>query len=174
MADRGGPKRVRVKGRTPRREDLAELLSDAAVRAVHWAPEPLLQRFGERDIAPACRRLALRVMVELAGDGWRAGWAGSRRPCGEGGSHARDADRCLDGAQAAIAEGLVAAGPHLLAVISEVRRVNGRLLDGVGCHMGEAILLALRRRRVRLMPCWSVPVMRHPLLSRGMPVAVGC
>lgn len=129
----------------------AQALSDAVTRAIHWAPESLLRNFetGERDVA--CRRLALRVVVQLGGDGW----AGS------------DADALDD----AVAAGISRAGEGFLVSLGEARRCNGRLLDALGEHIGERVSAAMKEGRVRLVRRWAAPSVNPaadcPLAMRG-------
>ena len=126
---------------------VAEAVSDAVTRAVHKAPESLLRRFEGEALKGSSRRLALRVMMQLEGDGW---WEKKRKRAGE---------RGLFGA---IATGLVRSGPHLLAVLPEIREVNGRLLDGVGRHAGDSIATTMKREGVTLGPApWTVAPRRR-------------
>lgn len=115
-------------------EELLEALGDAVTRAIHWAPESLLVHFdsGRRDAA--CRRLALRVVCQLAGDGWAEG---------------RSAKGC-EGLHAAVALGIARAGDGILTTLSEARRCNGRLLDGISQHIGAVILAAMKETGARL------------------------
>lgn len=122
---------------------VSEAVSDAVVRAVHHAPESLLRRFEGEAVQGSSRRLALRVIMQLEGDGW---WEKKRKRAGERGLYG------------AIAAGLVGAGPHLLGVLPEIRKANGRLLDGVGRHAGDSIASTMKRERVTLGPApWAAP-----------------
>jgi hypothetical protein len=121
-------------GRKAKGPEVAEAVSDAVVRAVHHAPESLLRRFEDEAAKRSARRLALRIVMQLAGDGWGE----KRKKVGSTGMYG------------AVAAGLVGAGPHILAVLPEVRRVNGKLLDGVGRHAGDSIAATMRKSGVRL------------------------
>ncbi len=112
-----------------------EALGDAVTRAIHHAPESLLRNFqtGDRDLA--CRRLSLRVVTQLGGDGW----AGD------------DADALDD----AVAVGIGRAGEHFLTSLAAARQCNGKLLDGIGVHIGEKIAEAMQEGRARLVRCWT-------------------
>jgi len=116
-------------------QEVVEALGDAVTRAIHHAPESLLRHFdtGRRDFA--CRRLSLRVVAQLAGDGWVG----------------LDAD-LLD---QAITVGIGRSGVGILASLSEARRCNGRLLDGIGLHIGERISEAMDEGGVRLVRRWT-------------------
>lgn len=114
--------------------DVVEALGHAVTRAIHWAPESLLVHFSTRQRQSACSRLAIRVVTELAGDGWREGRGA------KGG----------EGLDAAIVTGIAGAGEAILGILPEVRRCNGRVLDGVGLHIGAAIHAAMQAQGARL------------------------
>lgn len=115
-------------------QEVLQALGDAVTRAVHWAPESLLTHLGTEKRASACRRLALRVLHQLGGDGW---------------GEARRAKRGAD-LDVAIVSGIASAGEGILSTLSEARRCNGKLLDGIGLHIGTLILAAVKESGARL------------------------
>lgn len=125
------------KGRQVSDAETLQAMSDAVTRALHWAPETLLIRCSAKDTRDAaCRRLAIRVVTELGGDGWTEG-------------------RCAaesEGLHAAIATGMAGAGDGILSILPEARRANGRLLDGVGLHIGGVVVKAMHADGARLRP----------------------
>jgi hypothetical protein len=129
MAKRGVGRGSAVKA-----TEVTEAVSDAVVRAVHHAPESLLRRFEDEAQRRSARRLALRIVMQLAGDGWGE----KRKRVGSTGIYG------------AVAAGLLGSGTHILAVLPEVRQVNGKLLDGVGRHAGDSIAATMRKSGVRL------------------------
>lgn len=116
-------------------QDVIEALGDAVTRAIHHAPESLLRHFDTGRRGFACRRLSLRVVRQLAGDGWA-------------GQHADLLDH-------AITIGIGRSGEGILASLSEARRCNGRLLDGIGLHIGERISEAMAEQGARLVRRWT-------------------
>lgn len=144
-------------GRKASEPAVAEAVSDAVVRAVHHAPESLLQRFQDEAMRRSARRLALRIVMQLAGDGW----AEKRKKVGSTGIYG------------AVADGLVRSGPHILAVLPEVRRVNGKLLDGVGRHAGDSITVVMRKAGVKLAPAVWARAPRGAKARRGRHGAAG-
>lgn len=128
-----GKKRQKIKD-----EEALRALSDAVIRAIHWAPESLLAHIATGWREAACRRLALRVVSQLAGDGW-----------GEG----RRARGC-DGLHAAIAAGLGGIENGFLLVLPDVRacsiRGRGRVLDAFGAHFAANIFDAMTAGGVKL------------------------
>lgn len=122
--------------------EMGEAMADAIIRAIHHAPETLLARLGGPTWRRAAGRLALRVVNELAGDGWGVGVREGWGPCGSSGLH--------DGLHRSIEAGLATAGEHLRALLPEVRAVNGALLDGVGKRLAGAVVAAMVVRGVGL------------------------
>lgn len=138
--------RGRGRGRKVTGAVVTEAVSDAVTRAVHHAPESLLRRFEGEAVNGSAKRLALRIVMQLAGDGW----AERRKKVGSTGLYG------------AVSAGLVRSGPHLLAVLPEIRQVNGRLLDGVGRHAGDNIATTMKREGVTLGPApWTVEPRRR-------------
>lgn len=117
-----------------RTREVKNALADAITRAVHWAPETLLVEFEGERRPHACRRLAIRVVEELDGDGWR---------------QRRFPHRLLT-LDEVIAEGMKGAGAPILASLASVRACNGKALDGVGAHLGEAVFAKMRKVDVGL------------------------
>jgi hypothetical protein len=122
--------------------EVAEAMADAIIRTIHHAPESLLARLGGPTWRPAARRMAIRVVIELAGDGWGVGLREGWGPCGASSLH--------DGLHRSIEAGLATAGEHLRAMLPEIRAVNGSLLDGVGKRLAGAVVAAMVVRGVGL------------------------
>lgn len=93
-----------------------EALVDAATRAVHRAPESLLQIFARPHDHKGSDRLALRIIGQLAEDGWFL-----RRNTGRAGA----------GFEATITYAIASTGKGLLGMLSDARRQDGPTLDHV-------------------------------------------
>lgn len=136
-------------------EEALEALADAVTRAIHWAPESLLVHIATGWREAACRRLALRIVAQLAGDGWGEG----RR------SRARNGGG--DGLHAAIVAGLGGIENGFLLVLPDIQRCSvrgrGRVLDAFGMHFASAIHDAMRAGGVRLrrMDVFAEPAERR-------------
>lgn len=109
-------------------------LGDAATRAIFRAPESLLVHFDSEKRETACWRLAHCIIKQLDGDGWREG---------------RGAKDC-PGLDVAIAKGIGRAEHRILIALPEARRADGRVLDGVGAHIGTSIFTAMQEYGARL------------------------
>lgn len=133
LAARVDGERAMARRRKVTDAETLDALGYAVTCAIFWAPERLLLlAAGERREA-ACRRLALRVLMKLAGDGW-----GERR---------RRAGATL---ACAIADGISRTGGPFLAVLPQMRRGDGRVLDALGLHIGAGILAAMKEDGTRL------------------------
>ena len=97
-----------------------DALGDAVTRAIHRAPESLLVHFGTEKREAACCRMAITVMTQLEGDGWTEGRVS------KGG----------EGLDVAIVTGFARADDSILNVLPDVRRADGRVLDGVADRIG--------------------------------------
>lgn len=111
-----------------------DAIAFAVTCAIFWAPESLLVTAGTERRQAACQRLALRVLMQLAKEGYGEG---RRRKRGEG-------------LAADIAAGIARAGDCFLVVLPNMRRGNGRVLDALGQHIGTGILAVMKENGTRL------------------------
>lgn len=126
--------KARLSDTVVRNRDVKDALGDAFTRAVYWAPEPLLEQFATERMPEACRRLAMRVVTELAADGWREQRARMGMP----------------GLEEILASGMRKAGKPILASLPHARCCDGKLLDGIGQHLGETVFKAMDKAEVSI------------------------